>query len=165
MESHPSPTGRCELTTACSTDFVELAATQGTIMKKIKREKPQPSFYDQLRIKLEQERIDLQRLIQSTEKELLKLVSDNPEILGDIGPDQERLIEKSSRYRERLAVVKHAFERIRDGSFGRCALCEEPIAPKRLEALPTARYCRECQEQVERCEPQVSNSVFDWRRG
>lgn len=131
-------------------------------MKKSKQETPEPSFHDQLRIQLEQECNDLKRLIQSTEQELIGFISD---ILGDVGPDQELLIEKSSRYRERLKVVNQAFERMREGSFGRCALCEEPIARKRLEALPTARYCRDCQEQIERDEPQPQDAIFNWRRG
>lgn len=128
-------------------------------MKNIKRTHPQPSFHDQLRIRLEQERIDLQRLIQSAEKELMKLASASPDVPGDITWDQEGLIEKSRRYRERIKALNQAFERIRNGSFGRCGLCEEPIAQKRLAALPTAHYCRECQEQLEREEPLAQNRL------
>ena len=131
-------------------------------MKKSKQEITGPSFHDQLRTQLEQECNDLKRFIQSTEQELMDLSSD---ILGDVGPDQELLIERSSRYRERLKVVNQAFERMRGGSFGRCVLCEEPIPQKRLEALPTACYCRDCQEQLERDEPQIHNAMFNWRRG
>ena len=31
-----------------------------------------------------------------------------------------------------------------------CERCGEPIAEKRLEALPFARYCIECQRRLER---------------
>lgn len=134
-------------------------------MKNSKRESVKASLQDQLRVQLEQECSDLKRLIKTTEQELIGLTSANSDLLGDVGPDQERLIEKSCRYRERLKAVNHAFERIRDGSFGRCALCEEPIAQKRLEALPTARYCRDCQEQMERDQPQPHNMLFHWSQG
>jgi DnaK suppressor protein len=42
-----------------------------------------------------------------------------------------------------------ALQRIDEGSFGTCERCSEPIAEKRLEALPFARYCIDCQRVVE----------------
>ena len=33
--------------------------------------------------------------------------------------------------------------------YGICALCEDPIEIKRLEAIPWARFCRACQEEME----------------
>jgi DnaK suppressor protein len=45
-----------------------------------------------------------------------------------------------------LTQIDAALKRIVDGDFGICLDCEEPIAPKRLAALPTARYCLHCQE-------------------
>jgi DnaK suppressor protein len=38
---------------------------------------------------------------------------------------------------------------IDDGSFGSCERCGETIGDKRLEALPFARYCIDCQRLVE----------------
>ncbi|NHI19281.1 TraR/DksA C4-type zinc finger protein [Phycicoccus endophyticus] len=43
--------------------------------------------------------------------------------------------------RHRLAEVDAALARVADGSYGRCAVCGEPIAEGRLEARPTARTC------------------------
>lgn len=45
-----------------------------------------------------------------------------------------------------LREVKAALKRAADGGFGVCLECGEPISPKRLEALPWARYCVPCQE-------------------
>jgi DnaK suppressor protein len=42
-----------------------------------------------------------------------------------------------------------ALQKIEDGSFGTCERCSEPIADKRLDALPFARYCIDCQRLVE----------------
>jgi DnaK suppressor protein len=47
-----------------------------------------------------------------------------------------------------LRLVEEALERIDSGDYGACLSCEEPIAPKRLRALPWARYCIRCQERV-----------------
>ena len=48
-----------------------------------------------------------------------------------------------------LREVEAARARIADGSFGVCLLCEEPIAPKRLQAIPWAAYCVSCQAKAE----------------
>src|SRR5215470_941444 len=47
-----------------------------------------------------------------------------------------------------LRQVKEALDRLQTGDFGICMACDQPIAPKRLQALPWAKYCVRCQEQV-----------------
>jgi len=49
-----------------------------------------------------------------------------------------------------LMQIDEALKRIGEGSFGNCAHCSKPIAKLRLEALPWARLCIECQELLER---------------
>jgi RNA polymerase-binding transcription factor DksA len=45
-------------------------------------------------------------------------------------------------------LVQAALDRIKDGTFGICLACEEPINKKRLDAIPYAPICISCQEQV-----------------
>src|SRR5882724_6232407 len=40
-----------------------------------------------------------------------------------------------------LRMVDEALDRLKSGDYGVCLACDEPIAPKRLKALPWARYC------------------------
>ena len=40
-----------------------------------------------------------------------------------------------------LDEVDAAVERVRSGTYGVCSVCEEPIAPGRLEARPTTQTC------------------------
>ena len=47
-----------------------------------------------------------------------------------------------------LREISDALQRIEQGTYGVCLECEEPISVKRLEAVPWARYCVACQEQV-----------------
>jgi len=47
-----------------------------------------------------------------------------------------------------LRLVEEALDRVRSGDFGICLACEQPIPPKRLQALPWARYCVPCQEAI-----------------
>jgi DnaK suppressor protein len=48
-----------------------------------------------------------------------------------------------------LTEVDAALARLRDGSYGECSDCGEPIAPARLSAYPTATRCIECQQTHE----------------
>jgi DnaK suppressor protein len=47
-----------------------------------------------------------------------------------------------------LREVGDALRRISQGTYGVCAECEEPISTKRLDAVPWARYCVTCQEDI-----------------
>lgn len=47
-----------------------------------------------------------------------------------------------------LREVEDALRRIERGTYGICHECEEPISAKRLDAVPWAKYCVTCQEQV-----------------
>jgi DnaK suppressor protein len=47
-----------------------------------------------------------------------------------------------------LRLVEEALDRLNAGDYGTCLACEQPIAEKRLRALPWARYCVNCQDIV-----------------
>ena len=47
-----------------------------------------------------------------------------------------------------LRLIEEALDRIHSGDYGICLACEEPIPAKRLHALPWAKYCVSCQEEV-----------------
>ena len=43
--------------------------------------------------------------------------------------------------RDQLDDVERRLGRLDDGTYGLCEECGEPVAPARLEAMPSARYC------------------------
>ena len=45
-----------------------------------------------------------------------------------------------------LRAIEEALARIRQGTYGVCVVCKQPISEARLEAVPWARHCRECKE-------------------
>ncbi len=47
-----------------------------------------------------------------------------------------------------LRMVEEALDRVRSGDYGICLACEQPIPAKRLQAVPWARYCVRCQEEI-----------------
>ena len=63
---------------------------------------------------------------------------------------KEFLFSQSNSERQELAKVEEALARIREGTFGECANCGNDINPKRLEAVPSTRYCIDCQEKMEK---------------
>src|SRR3989442_6272986 len=46
-----------------------------------------------------------------------------------------------------VRAIDEALARIRQGTFGMCEACKQPISHARLEALPWTRHCRDCKEQ------------------
>jgi DnaK suppressor protein len=48
-----------------------------------------------------------------------------------------------------LASIENALERMRQGSYGQCEICEGKIPLARLNALPYAMTCIDCQRAAE----------------
>ena len=48
-----------------------------------------------------------------------------------------------------LSKIDEALQRLGEGRYGVCAECDEPIAEARLQAVPFASLCLDCQEQQE----------------
>lgn len=55
-----------------------------------------------------------------------------------------------------LGAVEAALARIREGSYGFCEVCDEPIAFARLTSTPIATRCLGCQERFEKSTLQQS---------
>ena len=61
---------------------------------------------------------------------------------------REFLFELGNGDRRLLKEVLEALRKVDEGGFGACERCGEAISEKRLEALPFARYCIDCQRLV-----------------
>lgn len=62
---------------------------------------------------------------------------------------KEFLFSLSNSERDVLQAVDEALSRIDDRRFGVCAVCEDEMDRKRLEAVPWAKRCISCQEKQE----------------
>jgi DnaK suppressor protein len=60
---------------------------------------------------------------------------------------KEFLFHQSDENRRVLQCVNEALERMREGTYGQCLECQEEVQHKRLDAVPWARHCIECQEK------------------
>ena len=48
--------------------------------------------------------------------------------------------------RKTMVLIDQALERLEAGTYGVCVHCASPCQEKRLEAVPWARHCLDCQE-------------------
>ena len=64
--------------------------------------------------------------------------------------NREFMFALSDTERQILIEIDGALERMDSGTYGSCAHCSIEITKARLRALPWAKYCIDCQEQVER---------------
>ena len=78
------------------------------------------------------------------------------EYVGDPAERVQQLAERELVAREVdqlsavLKCVRGALRELREGTFGICAACGDPIPRKRLDLVPWSPYCVRCQDQAER---------------
>ena len=63
--------------------------------------------------------------------------------------NKEFIFSLTDAERDLLQLIDEALVRIEDGEFGVCSSCENEIKGPRLEAIPWAKYCLNCQELQE----------------
>ena len=63
--------------------------------------------------------------------------------------NQNLVFKLRDRERQLMSKIDAALERIADGTFGTCEVCEEPIEARRLEARPVSTLCLSCKEREE----------------
>ena len=73
--------------------------------------------------------------------------------MADVGTDnfgREMELNIASNENERIRLIEEAMERIEEGSFGGCSVCDGKINVERLEAVPYTRLCIECARESEK---------------
>jgi DnaK suppressor protein len=64
--------------------------------------------------------------------------------------EQERELAMRERASLHLQAVEGALARLDGGTYGTCSRCGRPVPAERLEALPWAAHCIDCQTIVDR---------------
>ena len=75
---------------------------------------------------------------------------DEPNDYGDMSEQSHEewlFLNRNRATNDQLKQINEALQRINEGTYGICAECEKPISPKRLQAVPWAKYCVACEEQ------------------
>ena len=66
------------------------------------------------------------------------------------------------RLRKRLHLIEDALDGIKNGDYGFCEECEEPINEQRLQLMPFALFCVHCQSAMER-QAKMRGETFEER--
>ncbi len=98
---------------------------------------------------LEQRKIELETALRNREDIAIEQAPDELDAT-QLAAIREQAINDLDRESRLLQEVKAALARIQDGEYGICENCEEEIANKRLDAIPWARYCIRCQDEMDR---------------
>ena len=104
------------------------------------------------RKRLESKQEELMRLVAKTEQDGRSVDEDVTQDIADKAANsytKEFLFHQSDDNRRILLLVQEAIGRIKSGEYGLCVACQEEVQVKRLEAVPWARHCIECQEKQE----------------
>ena len=116
------------------------------------------STVDRFQKRLEAEKTRLQELIEEYERELE--VARLTESSSDRSPDPGNAEASSMKleYAKELSIeqntidllrkVDHALDRVTDGVYGICESCEKSIPLERLDVLPDATLCVECEAKL-----------------
>jgi DnaK suppressor protein len=93
---------------------------------------------------------ELLRLVTKSEKDGREADEEATQDIVDKAANsytKEFLFHQSDENRRVLQLVGEALERMKGGTYGECVACQEEVQQKRLEAVPWARHCIECQEK------------------
>jgi DnaK suppressor protein len=100
-------------------------------------------------------REELLRLVSKSEKDGREADEEATQDLVDKAANsytKEFLFHQSDENRRVLQLISEALQRMNAGTYGECIACEQEVQQKRLEAVPWARHCIECQEKEDRGE-------------
>ncbi len=111
------------------------------------------------------------KVLEARQSELAKVLRNREGIVIEKSPDaldevqhateRELAIRTLDRESHLLRNVRGALQRMAEGSYGICMHCEEPISPKRLEAVPWASFCIRCQEIADRNQDEGAETLDD----
>jgi len=102
--------------------------------------------------RLQKEREALIQKLQGNDLSVDDAETPDPVDLAVRNYSKNVMLAVSENESRQLVLIDEALLRIDDEEYGTCQNCEKEINPKRLQAIPWARYCIECQELVERGE-------------
>jgi len=114
---------------------------------------PSQKEYAEMRTRLEHKR---QEILESYKRDLRVGQESNDEPTEDIvdrannAYHRELMFSLSDSERQLLLQIEAALSRFELGTFGACVHCGDPIALPRLQAIPWARLCINCQELAEK---------------
>lgn len=123
------------------------------INKKVKRKEMHESDIKYFKDMLLQRKAQIRKNIEDAHKEIQGLSQSevNDEIdHATINIDKTIEHAISSQQVKELSEIDYALNKIEEGTYGICEMCEEDIKLPRLKVKPQAKYCIVCRELIEK---------------
>jgi DnaK suppressor protein len=93
-------------------------------------------------------KIEIKKYISGEKKQLVESVMDDGDLsVVDLAEDIS--LKQLSTHRETLIKIDTAIRKLDEGTYGVCEDCDDEISEQRLNIMPFAIYCRDCQEKKE----------------
>ena len=109
--------------------------------------------YQALRERLQNQRDEILNMYKQDLKAGQESADDGTEDIVDRANNaynRELMFSLSDNERATLLQIENALRRMDDGIYGKCSNCGQSINILRLEAVPWARFCIDCQELAEK---------------
>ncbi|MBU1006997.1 MAG: TraR/DksA family transcriptional regulator [Candidatus Omnitrophica bacterium] len=84
-----------------------------------------------------------------SQKEVQGELSDIADMASD-SYDRELNLNIASEEQKIIYEIDEALKRIEEGKYGKCLSCGKKIPTLRLKAVPYAKHCIQCQENIEK---------------
>jgi DnaK suppressor protein len=142
----------------------EWRALKGIKMPKAMNKNGAKTKFDQYHKALEAKSEELRRSMSA--QKVAQVVSrlDVPSDEGDLSQQSHEewiFLNRNTLDLKLLREVQAALRRVQQGTYGVCAACDEPISAKRLEAVPWAKFCVQCQERIGAETAEYDDDEFD----
>ena len=95
----------------------------------------------------------IQKNLSGVQEEMNELQSQELNDEGDYAAaNSDSLVEGAIviQQQKELQEIENALQKIENGEYGICEMCEDPIGFQRLKVKPHAVYCIDCREIVEK---------------
>ena len=109
--------------------------------------------YQALRERLQNQRDEILNMYKQDLRAGQESADDGTEDIVDRANNaynRELMFSLSDNERATLLQIENALRRMDDGIYGKCSNCGQTINILRLEAVPWARFCIDCQELAEK---------------
>jgi DnaK suppressor protein len=111
-----------------------------------------PITYNELHEQLSVQKSQLEEQLDTTARAVREDGVGYSNHMADVGTEvfeQARDVSLARQLQRSLEDVEHALGKFGDGTYGICETCGRIIELARLEALPSARLCMQCQSRRE----------------
>ncbi|HAK87922.1 MAG TPA: hypothetical protein DHV16_07250 [Nitrospiraceae bacterium] len=91
---------------------------------------------------------EIKKFKSGENKQLVETVMDDGD-LSVVDLSEDISLKQLSTHRETLIKIDAALRKLAEGTYGACEECGDDISEQRLNIMPFAIYCRDCQEKKE----------------